>query len=150
MPPKFAIWLYNWEPKRSCPSHWFIFTSNYLPCKKGWHRCISGKLHYKQNICWPVKQTTNGHKSWMLIENDSPWEIQILRQVVFIHSNLLILTTVHANYGVQEVEIFIVFILPLLILKPLISLVYYWEIKHQNAQYVNTNNQQTFSQWKLI
>jgi hypothetical protein len=33
MPPKFAIWLHNWEPKRSRPSHWFIFTSNYLSCK---------------------------------------------------------------------------------------------------------------------
>ena len=40
-------------------------------------------------------------------------------QVVFIHSSLLSLTTVHANYGVQEVEVFIVFILPLLILKPI-------------------------------
>lgn len=30
MPPKLAIWLNNWESKRGCPSHRFIFTSNYL------------------------------------------------------------------------------------------------------------------------
>jgi hypothetical protein len=82
---------------------WIIFRSIYHSSKIGWHSCISGKVHYKQNIYWPVKQTTNWHRSWMIIENDSPWEVQILTYVVFIHSSLLSLTADHGKYGVQKV-----------------------------------------------